>query len=229
MHLILGQSNVDCTLHCISIRFPEQESVIDANAKSNATKLYRDCIERTRKGGFECTRNNSSGPVRFDNIFWKWFSFKGRFPRKREGVVCVKSLDGKKIHTLYIDTVNTTHTAVHWAGYTNPVRGGPFTPSVDMFENHPIFRQMATCKINTTFILHALNSDDDFKYTIQENAVATSLKDVKNARIQLEIDHPAGLADNIAKDSILLFNTNANMFSLVAYPVAWNIGVIVLF
>lgn len=111
MHLILDQSNIDCTLHCISIQFPEQDSEIEANAKRNATKLYRDCIERTRKGGFECTRNNSSGPVRFNNIFWKWFSYKGRFPRKRQGVVCVKSFDGKKIHTLYINIINITHTA----------------------------------------------------------------------------------------------------------------------
>lgn len=53
--------------------------------------------------------------------------------------------------------------------------------------------------------------------------MATTLMDVQKAKIQIQIDHPEDLVYDIAKESILLFDTNANMFSLVAYPVAWHI------
>lgn len=82
---------------------------------------------------------------------------------------------------------------------------------------------MATSKITAAFILHALNLNDDFEYTIQENATATTLTDVQNTRTQLEYDHPDGFCTKREKNSILLFNTKANMFSIVAYPVAWHI------
>lgn len=50
MHPILGESNINGTLHCINLQFQNQESVVDANAKRDASGLFNECICKTRGG-----------------------------------------------------------------------------------------------------------------------------------------------------------------------------------
>ena len=82
--LILGESNIDCTLHCINLCFPNQTSVIQANKERNAHQLYMDCMRKTRSMGlvFKFSRKNSSGPVQFDKHSFEWYKCPGLFPRK---------------------------------------------------------------------------------------------------------------------------------------------------
>ena len=102
---MLGESNIEGTYHLINVQHVRQQGVVSANNKMSASSLYRDCLALTTKR-FEYMRCNSSGPVVFGKTFSEFISIPGCFPRRRKGVVLLKSKDTKNINTVYICAKN---------------------------------------------------------------------------------------------------------------------------
>jgi len=90
----------------------------------------------------------------------------GCFPRKRKGVVLLKSKDAKNLNAIYVHK-----------HYTNPCVDGQFHVSETVYDAYPLFADMATCKINTTLILNELNAPGtiNFPVGVQGRAVKNTL------------------------------------------------------
>jgi hypothetical protein len=136
----------------------------------------------------------------------------------------MKAKGDKNINAVYITTKGDTQTPVVHKRYTNPSIGGQFTVTKDVFNKHPVFLDMAACKIKTALLLEQLNTPltFDFEMKVQPQAVKNTIFYFEKSCEYFETHDATNGDSKYAYSRIMFYFTNCFKFSLVAYPVAYH-------
>lgn len=215
LQLLIGATEAGDTYHLLNARWYNVQSIA-TTSRADQHKLFEDCKLSLKRGGFEANRKNSGGRTTVNAQLRKFLNHPGNLPRKAVGVKIFQR--EKDWQFLYISTTNSnvadhpngdTRKVASWK-YTQPQIGGSFNLPVFLFEKYNFLYDFVRCKVETALVLQALKAN--FGLNVQPGAVATQMAQLEAARVLYDGNDMA----------ILRHVSRLNMYTLVAYPVAYH-------